>query len=308
MEDVFFNELSIDNTFVNLPSTKDDAKKVFCHFVKSCISYILSKGVDKNLVMQIHDSIGLFSSLILYDTYEIKELLLELYNEDLITEIEKLKFQMFVNDSFSKSWSGDYQFNNREVFGIGKAKEEGSYVISFKTNFISGSSDWSHSQYRISKMNDNGTIEFDFERNIATPKHVFQKYKIWKKCKFKNSRPTSELIPNIGLSEVIVLAYSFTTWTSFYDEINQMSKTTIKEISKIIAAVNGWNESSECPKQKRLLFKCKGYYLATDTQHATFEVYSSKGEHEGEIYFNSNKINIKKKDTKRGICGRKTDK
>ncbi|WP_289054312.1 hypothetical protein [Carboxylicivirga marina] len=305
MKDVYYNELSADSSFVNLPSTQNDAKNILYHFIKSCIAYILAKGVDQNPVMLIHKRVGLFTSLNLHNTETVSDILLELYNEGSISQIEMQKFQLFINDSFSKSWDGEYQFNKKEVFGIGKAKEDGSYVISFATSFITGGSDWSRSQYKITKIPSKGNNGIKFERNIASPKHVFQKYKIWKGCKFKLTTPSMELLPNRFYLETIAQAYDFENWPVFYDVIQKTSKTVIKEVSKIVAAVNGWKESRECPHQYRLLFKGKNYYLATDTQHGTFEVYKGPDEHQGEIYFNDDKINSQKQDNRRAICGKK---
>lgn len=305
MVDVYFNELSIDSSFINLPSSKTEAKELLLGFIKTSLSYILAVGIDKNPVMLIHNSLPLFTSIQLYNTGFIKDLLLELYQENRISEIEKQKFQLFVNDSFSKEWEGEYRYNGQEVFGIGKAKEEDTYVISFSTNIIGSSYDWSHSQYLIEKTSQSGTITFDFERNIASPKHTFQKYKIWKKCRFKITTPAKNLLPNSTYSNVVAMAYDFDDWNAFYGNIQKISKTTIKEVSKIVATINGWNETQECPMQMRLLFEGKNYYLATDTQHGTFEVYQGKDSHKGEIFFNDSTINTRKQDRNRGICGKK---
>lgn len=306
MNDAFYNELSIDSSFVNLPTTKQAAKELLFQFVNSCISYILAKGIDQNTVMQVHEKVGLFTSLKISNTNAVSELLLELYNEDRISEIEKMKFQLFVNESFSKSWDGEYLYNTRKVFGIGKAKEEASYVISFGTSFLTGNFDWTHSQYRIQKVWPNGSRTFDFERNIASPKHVLNKFDIWKTCRFKLKKPTQKLLPNLIMSSVVPIAFDCSNWSDFYQKYatNRINRNQCMKVAKVLARVNGWEDIGKRQDNRntsRDTYNSKNYYLQVDTQHAAFEVYKIGEAHIGEIKFNqSNLFYDKKKDKAKG--------
>ncbi|QZE13071.1 hypothetical protein K4L44_10770 [Halosquirtibacter laminarini] len=263
----------------------------------------MAKGVDEDIQVIVHEQFPLLTSFGLSDHYTVKEALLELYEEEKISETEKEKFQMLLGDSFSTSWNGTHIFQDREVFGIGKAKEEQGYVVSFNTHFKESDYDWSHSQYRIQRTHPNEA--YDFERNIASSKHVFLKYQIWKQNSTKSKPKHSNLLPNKASSDHIPEAYGFSNWKGFYSKIQSVNKSTIKQISKIVAIVNGWKESKDCPGQPRLLFQSKKLYLATDTQHATFEVYFGKRDHRGEIFYHEDIINEDKRDPQRGICGKK---
>lgn len=299
MVDVYFNELSTDSSFINLPDSKNEAKDLLLGFIKTSLSYILAVGIDQNPVMLTHNSLPIFTSIQLYKTGFIKDLLLELRQENRISEIEKQKFQLFVNDSFSKEWEGEYRYNGKEVFGIGKTKEEDSFVISFTTNFNDNSYDWSHSQYLIEKTSQSGTITFDFERNIASPKHVFQKYNIWKSCKFKLNRPAQGLMPNIGMTAVIPTAFDCNGWEDFYEKYSngRIDRSQCLKIAKILATVNGWDDIGKKKDNQwttRDTYNAKNYYLQVDTGHAAYEVYKVGEKHIGEIRFNTNNVDTEK--------------
>lgn len=302
--DVYFNELSTDASFVKLAANKEDAKDILYTFIKTCISYMLAIGVEKKSVMRLYDNITPLTAQLLSTNHKVKELLIELYKEDRISYIEKSKFQLFINDSFAKVWDIKYTFEGVQVFGIGKAKEDETYVMSFETEFKEGVYDWSHSQYQIQKVSQDGTITFDFERNVASPMHVFQKYKIWENCKSKLIKPENGLLPNSRFSDVVPIAYNFKSWYDFYKNHQILDRTQRLKMAKILAVINGWEDIGKKRDNQwtsRDTYKAGKYYLQVDTKHDAFEVYKGSDNHLGELMFNSNKIKTKKSDSSRYI-------
>lgn len=309
MEDVvFFNELSIDPNFSILPKSKENAKELIIQFIDSCLGYILAKGIDCETTMEVHESFFELQSQIFIDGYSIGRLISELRVDGVLEEEAYLRFTRFVGDSYNSPIERDYYFDETVVYGLGEAHKNNSFALSIGTTLKDGKELWTGTSYKITKVILNGDDEEVEVDNISTPNHIFFQHEIWKTCNHANSKPSQRLLPNKSLSEIVLYGTQYKSFSKYYNSQQEIDITFKKKIGKIIAIVNGWKESNDCPSQNRPLFKTKNYYLAIDTENSTFEVYNGTQNHIGEIYFNDDTINKSKADSQRGICGKKTDK
>lgn len=308
MGDLYFNELSVDPEIVKLPESFEQAKQIVKEFIFTFIAYKCASGVEQ--VYCLSESYNRLQNL-LDEPHQLFELIDKIEAEGDIDEFQKQLFKSAIAETFSNEPMPEYQWNGKEAYGLGKAYEENTYSISCNNKLIGGAKEWP-STIELKKetiQNDQLVSENVTARNLISSKQVFFDFEVWKGCEFKNNRPSKQLLPKRILSESIIKAFDYESWTKYYQVQQKESDVTQKNsIATIVAKINGWEKSDECPGQGRLLFNTKNYYLAVDTQHATFEVYSSNDTHEGEIHFNSNEINKDKKDKERGICGKNTDK
>jgi len=304
MDTVYFNELSIDGSYSVLPNDLASAKSSLVKFINICLGYILAKGVGHDLALSVTNNLS-FGKIPLHNDYSINRILNELVDDGIIEWDEKKRFQSFTGESFTSNWEPEFQFDNIVVYGLGEAYLKNSYALSFDTKFINKPGGWHDFFYVLLKIPANGPEVSIKAHNISTLSHIFHQLEIWKHCNFKNESPNNAFLPNKYLCNLIPQCYGMKSFHEYYSNQQRIDITVKKNIGTISAIVNGWLNCSPCPSQHRLVFSAKNYYLTIDTENSTFEVYKGKNDHQGEIYFNDDKVNSSKKNPKRGVCGRK---
>lgn len=293
MRDLFFNELSIDSTYYTRPTSREEAKQLVIKFVRTCLSYILSCGLGSEVYMNTHKDCGLFLRIMIMDSYNIGEILSELEQEGILSYEEFNRFKSFVGESFTDEWNPEYWYESSQCYGLGEAYEKNTFAISFNN--------WEEKKYRIIKREALSADREIHVRNISTSEHVIKDHKVWQDCSFINKVKNENILPMYMFSKYIFQALGYSSISEFYSNLaGRVSE--IKLIGKIIARLNGWQEYIGCENHSRIRFESNGYYLAIDTQHAAFEVYSGSNNHLGEILFYKENINRTRANRGRTIC------
>jgi len=305
MKDIYFNELSINFEFSKLPENIIEAKKLLLDFIQTSLTYILSVGIGEEIYLLIHDKIGTLGKIQLFENKTIANLLIELETEEKITNSEKLRFLSFIAETFTEEWEPEFRYSNIIVYGMGEAFIQNSYSLSFATKFKANQNDWKQTEYQLTKITTINKDENVFVKNFSFSKDILEKFKIWEFCKFRNKRPNIMLLPNKILSHLVIESLGYKDWVDFYSQKNEIAIPQKKKIANIISFVNGWQPSNICPASKRPTYEAANYFLTVDTENITFEVYKGRDEHLGEIFLNDDIININKKDSTRGVCGKK---
>ncbi|MDP4270830.1 MAG: hypothetical protein Q8909_11990 [Bacteroidota bacterium] len=303
MGDLYFNELSVDFSVSKQPKDKEEAKKLLLDFIKSFLAYRLSTGLDELYILSenIHSIRAITPSLA--DKTDFFEILNELEDESLIDEIEKKLFKASITETFVSDWNPEYGFTSHIAFGLGAASKNKSYSISYCTDYINSTSGWNTPIIPVTKqeLNEQGIIEESIMsvNHIANIQHVFVDHQIWKTCKCINNSPSKSLLPRKDQSKIIPEALFNTQWNQFYSEVQTYNVSQIKILGEVVALVNGWGECRS--KDNRLTFNAKNYYLAVDTQHATYEVYIGTDSHQGETKFCTDVVDQTKQDKRRKL-------
>jgi len=302
---VYLNELSIDESFSELPADKNGAKEVLLEFVKSCLTYIISVGYEEDVVMSIHANHYHLIFEKLNFGYGPGRLLKELVIEGAIEEDAVKRFQMFIGDAFVPSWEPEYIYENRQVYGLGEAHLKETYTFSFNTKLKHKDSNWNFSDIEINVEPAEGQMQVALARNITTSSHVIEEHNCWKDCSYKNVKTSNEcLFPLYRLSEIIINGYGFEGWNDFYADHQNIDRTQRLEIAKVYATINGWEYLGKKQDNQwtfRDTYQAQKYYLQVDTEQDAFEVYKGLNNHIGEIKFNSNGINKAKANNTRFI-------
>lgn len=309
MADIIFNELSLDFSYSTAPKNESEALYILKNFVDNCLAFSLASG-NKIFVREYSNisrtSVNLLNTS-LWSNDNIYTLLKKLEKQDVLTGDEILRFKQMMAEISIINVNPEYEYESKEVFGLAKAVEEEKYIVSLAT----------HDHWKLNLISNIIQIQLGVKisenvcsdvKNISCLSHIFEDHKVWNKCVFKHDRLKKNfLLPNFKLSEYIPKAFSYVGWHDYYTKQQGINPSEKIKIGNIVAIINGWKASSACPNQKRALFEAKKYFIAIDTQHSTFEVYSGKTDHLGELFFNNNAINTSKKDKTRGACGRNTD-
>jgi|GEM_PF-4512507 len=297
MDDLYFNELSVDFSVSKQPKDKEEAKKLLLKFVKTCFSYILSCGKGADVCLLKNDMP--FYSIRLTENTSINELINELEEEGAINHEESGRFKAFITESFEKEWNPEYLFDKQLAVGLGEAHRLGCFSISLILQRLYVDDNWNHSQFTLTKISADCDDEIVFVKHLAVTEHVFDKYKVWEKCSFINKKPQTVLLPNKNTTASILDIYNIEDWDAFYKSVQKLPKSQIRKIGKLVAILNGWDECKV--KGGRPTYNSKNYYIAIDTQHATFEVYEGTNNHLGEITFADDIIDTSKKKKTRKI-------
>ena len=302
---VYLNELSIDETFSEIPTDKESAKKLLLKFVETCLTFIISIGYDEDIVMSIHAQHYALIFEKLNFGYAPGRLLKELVIDGKLGEDAVKRFQMFIGDAFVPSWEPEYSFENHQVYGLGEARSKETFSFSFNTKFKHKKSNWDQLEIELNVEPAEGQTQITSVRNITTPFHVIRGHNCWKDCSYKNVKASDEyLFPLSKIAEIIINAYGFERWNDFYADHQNIDRTQRLEIAKVYATVNGWEYLGKKQGNQEVFrdtYKAKRYFLQVDTEQDAFEVYKGTDNHIGEIKFNSNSINRTKADSKRFI-------
>jgi len=308
MKDLIFNELSIDFSYSNAPSSEQDAFDILKKFVECCLAYALALGAVV-FVREYGNTSGDTANLSttnLWHQENIYKLLKNPKTQAKFTDDEILRFKQMIAELSIRYVDPEYTYKTKEVFGIGKAIVEESYLISLFTH-----DEWRSNQItNVQKV----TLMLDFSsslcpviNNISTLSHVFSDHEVWKSCEYKHLKPKlNYLLPHYERSKLIPQAFGYSGWTDFYTNYRNglIDRTQGLKVTKVLAAVNGWKDigkKQDNEWNQRDTYKTKEYYLQVDTEQLAFEVYNGATNHVGELKYDSETINTKKADSRRFI-------
>lgn len=308
MKDLIFNELSIDFSYSNAPSSEQDAIDIIRKFVECCLAYSFALGASA-FVREYGNTLGDSANLsmtYLWDQDNIYNLLKNHRDQFNLTDDEILRFKQMGAELAILEVDPEYRYNTKEVFGIGKAIEEETYLISLLTH-----DDWRSNQItniqKVTLMPDFSSFLCPDINNISTLSHVFSEHEVWKSCEYQHVKPKENyLLPNYNRSVLIPRAFGYTDWTDFYINYRngRIDRTQGLKVTKVFAAVNGWEyigKKQDNQRNPRDTYEAKGYYLQVDTEQLAFEVYNGATNHIGELKYDSETINTKKADSRRFI-------
>ncbi|RLD62696.1 MAG: hypothetical protein DRI84_10585 [Bacteroidetes bacterium] len=297
MSDIIFNEMSIDFSYSNAPGSEQDALEVLKKFIDNCLAYSLASGTKvfvREYGNMSGDSVNL-STTNFWQHDNIYALLKELGEQGELKDEEITRFKQMMAEISNVDVDPEYTYNAKEVFGLGKAFEEESYVVSLLTH-----DDWENKQVtNVQKVTVTPVYAISpcaAIDNISTLSHVFVEHSIWNSCEYKHIKPKDDyFLPKTKQSEYIPQAFKCSGWDDFYTKYrtNEIDRTQCLKIAKIVAVVNGWNYlgmKQDNQWTNRHTFKARIHYLQVDTETGAFEVYNSPNNHLGEMPFNTNQI------------------
>lgn len=297
MSDIIFNELSIDFSFSNAPSSEQKALEILKKFIDNCLAYSLAAGT-KIFVREYGnisgDSVNL-STTNFWQHDNIYALLSKLGEQEELKSEEILRFKQMLAEISFVDVDPEYKYKTKEVYGIGKAIEEESYIVSLNTHNDWNSKDITNVQ-KTTVTPVYSTSTCPAVNNISTLSHVFIDHSIWNSCEYKHKKPKEDyFLPKIQQSVYIPQAINCTNWDDFYTKYrtNVIDRTQCIKVAQIVAVVNGWDDlgmKQDNQWTRRLTFNAKNHYLQVDTETGAFEVYNSPSNHLGEIPFNTNKL------------------
>nr|WP_319401756.1 hypothetical protein [uncultured Carboxylicivirga sp.] len=307
MSDIIFNELSIDFSFSNAPSSEQKALEILKKFVDNCLAYSLAAGT-KIFVREYGnisgDSVNL-STTNFWQHNNIYALLSKLGEQDELKSEEILRFKQMLAEISFVDVDPEYKYKTKEVYGIGKAIESESYIVSLSTHSDWNSKDITNVQ-KTTVTPVYSTSTCPAVNNISTLSHVFIDHSIWNSCEYKHNKPKKDyLLPNFNQSEYIPKAYGYLGWSDFKNEmIRTLDITKVKKMAEIMAIINGYvalGAVLDNQNKRRDTYNSKNYYLQVETQHNAFEVYNGVTNHIGELELGLKAINEDKADNQRFI-------
>jgi hypothetical protein len=297
MSDIIFNELSIDFSFSNAPSSEQKALEVLKKFVDNCLAYSLASGTTI-FVREYASATGTSVNLSTTEFWQSKNiyiLLKKLREQSRLKDEEITRFKQMLAEISFVDVDPEYTYKTKEVFGIGKAIEKESYIVSLLTH-----DDWDSKEItNVQKVTVTPVYAISIcpaAKNISTLSHVFIEHSIWDSCEYKHKKPKEDyFLPNRIQSEYIPQAFNCSDWSNFYTKYRTqvIDRTQCLKIAQIVAIVNGWDDLGiklDNQGTHRHTFKAKNHYLQVDTETGAFEVYNSPSNHLGEIALNSNEL------------------
>jgi hypothetical protein len=136
MRDLIFNEISIDFNFSDAPESEQEALRILKKFIVNCLAYSLACGA-RVFVREYGNTSGSsvnLSKTSLWQSKNIYSLLKTLGQKDELNDDEILYFKQMMSELSFVEVEPEYRYKEKEVFGIGKAIENESYVISLNTH------------------------------------------------------------------------------------------------------------------------------------------------------------------------------
>jgi len=300
MGDLYLNELSVDFTVSKQPLNEQEAKEFLLQLIQTYFAYKVSTGLERVYVLS-KERLAIKEIGEVFGTGVFFKLLNELEEALEISEIEKNLFKAAISETFKPDWNPEYLYSDYIAYGLGEACRNDVYSISFLTELIDNTDTWDRSMIPI-KERKLTAINLLAEiptvcKHISTIKHIVVDHEIWEKCSYINK--TSLLLPKKGHTEFVVKAISSYNWEDFYANQQRIDVTPKKKIGRVVARINGWQEC--LTTDNRLTFNAKKRYIAVDTQHAAFEVYTGVDVHKGEMKFNDDIIDTSKADASRRV-------
>lgn len=297
MSDLIFNELSIDFSFSNAPRSELEALEVLKRFVDNCLGLSLASGTTV-FVREYTNASGArvnLSTTHFWQTNNVFALLKKLREQDRLKDLEITRFKQMLAEISFVDVDPEYTYKAKEVFGMGKAIEKESFVVSFLTH-----DDWENKQVtniqKGSMTPEYSTTTCPDVKNISTLSHTFIEHSIWESCEYKHIKPKEDyFLPNRNQSEYIPQAFNCSDWSDFYTKYRTqvIDRTQCLKVAQIVAVVNGWVDlgmKQDNQGTPRRTFKARNHFLQVDTEKGAFEVYNGPRNHLGEIAFNSNEL------------------
>ena len=302
MENLYFNELSVDFTLSVQPNNEVKAKELLLQLIQTYFAYKVSTGLE-NVYILSKERLSIKKIADVFSEGSFYKLLKELEEADEISDEQKQFFKAAISETFKPDWNPEYFYSDRITYGLGEACKNESYAVSYSTEIANTTDTWNSHLIPVKErtLTSNGILleKPKISKNISSLNHVVVEHEIWERCMFTNRTPAKSLLPKKAQSEFIVKSLSNLNWTNFYINQQLVDVTTKIKIGRAIALINGWQEC--LTSDGRPTFNAKNRYIAVDTQHAAFEVYIGIHVHKGEMKFNDETIDTSKADPMRSV-------
>ncbi len=288
---IVFNEISA----LNLEGNQSKKKEILNSFYDIILLILKLAGkqkdnTDKNNFQRIYFEEDFSRDIFIVD--------------DNYDDVERQRLKKLFTD-FDLPAAPEYQFENKEVKGLGYACQENLLAISLSTD-----EKWLTTTLQIDEISidaaTNLTTHKKEVRNIATKQNLIEivegfSHDFYENCykdkiyfQADNTDKKSQNFEH-NLLPLHHISTCYLTCVELYEQKNGKitlhskyynNPTPIKKMAEIVAYLNGYkfeNKISKLNNRDIYSHQDSNYFIATDTEKGDFEIHNNSGEHQGAI-------------------------